>query len=54
MYFVFSLNYPFREKQNEEIARENIGIARRLETVKPKLQINKWVTINYIFEYYIK
>ncbi|XP_060594031.1 uncharacterized protein LOC132748437 isoform X2 [Ruditapes philippinarum] len=37
-----SLNYPFRERQNEEIARENIGIARRLETVKPKLTINKW------------
>ncbi|XP_053404573.1 uncharacterized protein LOC123536677 isoform X2 [Mercenaria mercenaria] len=37
-----SLNYPFREKQNEEIARENMGIARRLETVKPKLAINKW------------
>jgi len=37
------LNYPFREKQNEDIARENLGIARRLETVRPKLMIPEWV-----------
>ncbi|KAL4238967.1 Annexin A11 [Mactra antiquata] len=37
-----SLNYPFRERQNMEIARENLGIARRLETVKPKLPITNW------------
>ncbi|KAH3845817.1 hypothetical protein DPMN_088107 [Dreissena polymorpha] len=37
-----SLNFPYRERQNEDIARENLGIARRLETVRPKLEINKW------------
>ncbi|XP_052769552.1 uncharacterized protein LOC128209531 isoform X3 [Mya arenaria] len=37
-----SLNFPFRERHNEDIARENIGIAQRLETVKPKVEISKW------------
>ena len=41
--FLYSLNYPHRNRVNDEILRENIGIAKRLETVKPKYRIDKWV-----------
>lgn len=41
-YEIRSLNYPHRNKVNEEILKENIGIAKRLETVKPQYQLNKW------------
>ncbi|WAR20423.1 ANX13-like protein [Mya arenaria] len=47
-----SLNFPFRERHNEDIARENIGIAQRLETVKPKVEISKWRSVDTLNETY--
>ncbi|KAL3874222.1 hypothetical protein ACJMK2_037267 [Sinanodonta woodiana] len=37
-----SLNYPYRERQTQKIARENRGIAHRLEKVRPVYQRKKW------------
>ncbi|KAK3609682.1 hypothetical protein CHS0354_017534 [Potamilus streckersoni] len=37
-----SLNYPYRERQTQKIARENRGIAYRLEKVRPVYQRKKW------------
>ncbi|XP_067680804.1 uncharacterized protein [Haliotis asinina] len=37
-----SLNYPYKHKQLEKIAEENINIARRLETVQPIYNKEEW------------
>ncbi|XP_046579891.1 titin homolog [Haliotis rubra] len=37
-----SLNYPYKHKQLEKIAEENINIARRLETVQPIYSKEEW------------
>ncbi|XP_046366105.2 uncharacterized protein LOC124141953 isoform X2 [Haliotis rufescens] len=37
-----SLNYPYKHKQLEKIAEENVTIARRLETVQPIYNKDDW------------
>jgi len=37
-----SLNTQYREKEMEKIAQQNVGLARRLETVRPKYDVREW------------
>lgn len=39
----FSLHTPYRERQLEQIAVDNLGIAKRLERVGPVYHVKNWV-----------
>lgn len=43
--YIFSLNRNYRTKTLERIAEENMGIAKRLELVKPYYHVDKWVRL---------
>ena len=40
----FSMNKPYMTKVKEKVAVENVGMAKRLESIKPTYKAKAWVS----------